>query len=123
MTNRETGINVVREMMGDEAAAKLSASAGSNTFGAPIVAYAVDQVFADIWTRTGLDRRSRAQERPHTTERNRGSSHPGAAIHWLSCHRKSTGCCWGYQGAWSGRRRKPPRPALTRSGIKVTVSY
>src|SRR6201984_1535055 len=60
MTNREAGINVVREMMGDQAAAKLSASAGSNTFGAPIAAYAVDQVFADIWTRPGLDRRSRS---------------------------------------------------------------
>ena len=51
MTNREAGINVVREMMGDQAAAKLSASADSNTFGAPIAAYAVDQVFADIWIR------------------------------------------------------------------------
>ena len=60
MTNREAGINVVREMIGDQAAAKLSASADSNTFGAPIAAYAVDQVFADIWTRPGLDRRSRS---------------------------------------------------------------
>ena len=34
MTNREVGINVVREMMGDQAAAKLSSSADSNTFGA-----------------------------------------------------------------------------------------
>ncbi len=56
MTNRDAGINVVREMMGDQAAAKLSASADSNTFGAPIAAYAVDQVFADIWNRPGLDR-------------------------------------------------------------------
>ena len=40
MTNREAGINVVREIMGDQAAAKLSASADSNTFGAPIAAYA-----------------------------------------------------------------------------------
>jgi 4-carboxymuconolactone decarboxylase len=60
MTNREAGINVVREMMGDQSAAKLSASADSNTFGAPIAAYAVDQVFADIWTRPGLDKRSRS---------------------------------------------------------------
>ena len=60
MTNREAGINVVRDMMGDQAAAKLSASADSNTFGAPIAAYAVDQVFADVWTRPGLDRRSRS---------------------------------------------------------------
>ena len=42
MTNREAGINVVREMMGDQAAAKLSASADSNTFGAPIAVYAVE---------------------------------------------------------------------------------
>src|SRR3984957_18424142 len=60
MTNREAGIKVVREMMGDQAAAKLSASADSNTFGAPIAGYAIDQVFADIWTRPGLDRRSRS---------------------------------------------------------------
>jgi 4-carboxymuconolactone decarboxylase len=53
-------IPVVREMMGDQAAAKLSSSADSDTFGAPIAAYAVDQVFADIWTRPGLDRRSRS---------------------------------------------------------------
>jgi 4-carboxymuconolactone decarboxylase len=60
MTNREAGINVVREMMGDQSAIKLSASADSNTFGAAIAGYAVDQVFADIWTRPGLDRRSRS---------------------------------------------------------------
>ena len=60
MTNREFGINVGREMMGDQAPAKLSTSADSNPFGAPVAAYAVDQVFADIWTRPGLDRRSRS---------------------------------------------------------------
>jgi 4-carboxymuconolactone decarboxylase len=60
MTTRETGLDVVRKMMGDQAATNLGASAGSNTFGAPIAAYAVDQVFADIWTRPGLDRRSRS---------------------------------------------------------------
>ena len=60
MTNREAGIKVIREMMGDQAAAKLSGSANSNTFGAPIAAYAIDQVFADIWSRPGLDRRSRS---------------------------------------------------------------
>src|SRR6202789_3117246 len=85
MTNREAGINVIREMMGDQAAAKLSGSAGSNTFGAPIAAYAVDQVFADIWTRPGLDRRSRslvsmsvmiAMRQPHEF-----AIHMGAARH------------------------------------------
>jgi 4-carboxymuconolactone decarboxylase len=58
MTDRKAGIDVVREMMGDQSAAKLEASAGSNAFGAVIAAYAVDQVFADIWTRPSLDRRS-----------------------------------------------------------------
>jgi hypothetical protein len=48
MTNREAGTNVIREMTGDQAAAKLNSSAHSNTFGATIAAYAVDQVFADI---------------------------------------------------------------------------
>src|ERR1700722_489163 len=56
-------------------------------------------------------------------ERNRGSSHPGAAIRWLSRHRNSTGCCRrGHQGAWSGRRQKlhwPPRPALTLNSIRT----
>ena len=51
MTNREAGINVVREMMGDQAVAKLSSSADSKTFGASIAAYALDQAFTDIWTR------------------------------------------------------------------------
>lgn len=60
MTNREVGLKVVREMMGEKAAEKLCASADSDTFGAPIAAYAVDQAFADIWTRPGLDRRSRS---------------------------------------------------------------
>jgi 4-carboxymuconolactone decarboxylase len=60
MTNREAEINVVREMMDDQAAAKLSPSADSKTFGAPTAAYAVDQFFADIWTRPGRDRRSRS---------------------------------------------------------------
>src|SRR6202451_3094070 len=60
MTNREAGINVVRAMMGDQAAAKLSSSADSNNFGSPLAADAVDHVFADIWTRPGLDRRARS---------------------------------------------------------------
>src|ERR1700722_6296050 len=60
MTNREAGINLVREMMGEESAPKRSGFAESNSFGATIAAYAIDQVFADIWTRPGLDRRSRS---------------------------------------------------------------
>jgi hypothetical protein len=55
MTNREAGINVVREMMGDQAAAKLSSSADSNTFSAAIAACALDQALADIRTRPSLE--------------------------------------------------------------------
>ena len=138
MTNREAGINVVREMMGDQAAAKLSASADSNTFGARIAAYAIDQVFADIWTRPGLDRRSRsrvamsamiAMRQPQEFAIHMG---PGLnnglrlneieevliqALPYVGCC-----CCRGYQGAWSGRRPKlhwPSRPALTLTGIRT----
>ena len=62
MTNREAGINVVREMMGDQAAAKLSASADSNTFRVPLIAaYAVDSGSLQISGLVlGLDRRSRS---------------------------------------------------------------
>ena len=145
MTNREAGINVVREMMGDQAAAKLSASAGSNTFGAPIAAYAVDQVFADIWTRPGLDRRSRslvsmsvmiAMRQPHEFAIHMGAGLNNGltlkeieevliqALPYVGYPAIATAlagcCCRGYQGARSGRRRKlrwPPRPALTLNGI------
>ena len=60
MTNREAGLEVIRGMMGPEAAEKLGASADSQAFGSPIAAYAIDQTFADIWTRPGLDKRSRS---------------------------------------------------------------
>ena len=74
MTNREAGLNVIKEMMGPEAADQLGSSANSKAFGAPVAAYALDQVFGDIWNRPGLDKRSRslvtiaimiAQRQPH----------------------------------------------------------
>ena len=36
------------------------ASADSNAFGSAIAAYAIDQTFADVWTRPNLDKRSRS---------------------------------------------------------------
>jgi hypothetical protein len=39
MTNREAGINVVREMMGDQAAAKLSAGLVPVWTGAPAASF------------------------------------------------------------------------------------
>ena len=60
MTQREKGLQVVREMMGEEAAKKLGSAADSGTFGAAISAAALDQTFADTWTRPVLDRRERS---------------------------------------------------------------
>src|SRR5580704_9228999 len=57
---REVGERVIREMMGEETSAKLIDSADSNTFGSAISAFAIDQAFADIWARPGLDRKSRS---------------------------------------------------------------
>lgn len=57
---REVGQNVIREMMGEETASRLIDSAESGTFGSAISGYAIDQAFGDIWTRPGLDRKSRS---------------------------------------------------------------
>jgi 4-carboxymuconolactone decarboxylase len=59
MTNREAGINVVREMMGDQAAAKLRAPL-TQTPSVPGSLLTRRPGFADIWARPGLDRRSRS---------------------------------------------------------------
>jgi 4-carboxymuconolactone decarboxylase len=56
----KAGRSVVREMMGEETADKLIASAESDTFGAVISELAIDEAFGEIWTRPGLDRKSRS---------------------------------------------------------------
>jgi 4-carboxymuconolactone decarboxylase len=56
----EAGRSIVREMMGEETANKLIASAESGTFGAVISELAIDEAFGEIWTRPGLDRKSRS---------------------------------------------------------------
>ncbi len=60
MSRRSTGRRVVREMMGSEAETRLVGAAESGTFGADIAGFAIDQAFAEIWTRPGLDRRARS---------------------------------------------------------------
>lgn len=60
MERREAGKKITREMMGDEAAGRLLASAGSGTFGSAVAGYAIDQAFGEIWTRPGLDRKARS---------------------------------------------------------------
>jgi 4-carboxymuconolactone decarboxylase len=60
MERRDAGECIIREMMGVETAAKLIASAESNTFGASIARLAIDEGFGEIWTRPGLDRKARS---------------------------------------------------------------
>jgi 4-carboxymuconolactone decarboxylase len=60
MERREAGEKIIREMMGDETAERLIASAGSGTFGSAVAGYAIDQAFGEIWTRPGLDRKARS---------------------------------------------------------------
>jgi 4-carboxymuconolactone decarboxylase len=57
---QEEGRRIIREMMGEETAAKLIGSAESPTFGSAISKYAIDEAFGEIWARPGLDRKSRS---------------------------------------------------------------
>jgi 4-carboxymuconolactone decarboxylase len=60
MERREAGQKIIRDMMGEETAGRLLASARSGTFGSSIAGYAIDQAFGEIWTRPGLDRKARS---------------------------------------------------------------
>src|ERR1700722_4431983 len=60
MKRREAGQEIIREMMGEETAARLLASAESGTFGSTVAGFAIDQAFGEIWTRPGLDRKARS---------------------------------------------------------------
>jgi 4-carboxymuconolactone decarboxylase len=60
MKRREAGQKIIREMMSEEIAARLLASAGSGTFGSAVAGFAIDQAFSEIWTRPGLDRKARS---------------------------------------------------------------
>src|SRR5579872_5602360 len=57
---REAGEKIIREMMGEEMAERLLASAESGTFGSSVAGYAIDQAFGEIWTRPCLDRKARS---------------------------------------------------------------
>src|ERR1700761_3557182 len=60
MERRETGENIIREMMGEETAGRLLASAASGTFGSSVAQLAIDEAFGEIWARPGLDRQARS---------------------------------------------------------------
>ncbi|MEV1170092.1 carboxymuconolactone decarboxylase family protein [Nonomuraea sp. NPDC049784] len=58
---RATGEQIVREMFGEEFLQKnMLAAANSEGPGADIARLALEQCFGDVWSRPGLDRRSRS---------------------------------------------------------------
>ena len=57
---REAGFRVAAEMVGEEVATALRAATGSKAFGASRGDMALRNVFAELWTRPGLDRKSRS---------------------------------------------------------------
>jgi len=60
MTDKATGLKIAADMMGQEVATALQASAGSTRFGGQLGVLALDHVFCGIWARPGLDLRSRS---------------------------------------------------------------
>jgi len=58
--DRESGRKVVREMLGEQFLLELERYATTGKFGSAAAELALDNVFADIWARPGLDRRSRS---------------------------------------------------------------
>jgi 4-carboxymuconolactone decarboxylase len=54
------GLEVFRELMGDEAAAKMREGITSGHFGAAIGELATHHAFAGVWSRDGLERKARS---------------------------------------------------------------
>jgi 4-carboxymuconolactone decarboxylase len=59
-TARERGVQVFREIMGDQRAEALQAAAESTEFGAGIAGLALDYAFGSVWARAGLERKQRS---------------------------------------------------------------
>jgi 4-carboxymuconolactone decarboxylase len=57
---RKAAREVLVPMLGEPFAAGLEAAADSGAFGAPLAQLAIDYAFAGVWSRPGLDRRSRS---------------------------------------------------------------
>ena len=58
--NYQRGVNLVREMFGDEFLAGIQAAAGSGTFAADAAAIALEAAFGAVWSRPGLERKQRS---------------------------------------------------------------
>jgi 4-carboxymuconolactone decarboxylase len=59
MERSGAGEKIIREMMGEETAGRLLASAESGAFGSVVAKFAIEG-FGEIWTRPGLDRKARS---------------------------------------------------------------
>ena len=57
---REAAISIVSEMLSPEIAQAMANAETSSQFGAMIGGLALDNVFANLWTRPGLNRRDRS---------------------------------------------------------------
>ena len=57
---REKGVQVFREIMGDQRAQALRTNAESKEFGSDIAGLALDFAFGSVWARAGLDRKQRS---------------------------------------------------------------
>ena len=57
---RKAAREVLVPMLGEPFAAGLEAAADSGAFGAPLAQLALDFAFAGVWSRPGLDRRTRS---------------------------------------------------------------
>jgi 4-carboxymuconolactone decarboxylase len=54
------GLKIAGELMGEEVVAAITASAGSNRFGAALGPLSLEHVFNGVWARPGLDWRGRS---------------------------------------------------------------
>lgn len=59
-TARERGVQVFREIMGDQRAQALRSAAESNEFAADVAGLALDFAFGSVWARPGLERKHRS---------------------------------------------------------------
>ena len=58
--NYQRGVELVRDMLGDQFLAGMQAAAGSGAFAADTATIAFESAFGAVWSRPGLDRKQRS---------------------------------------------------------------
>ena len=58
--NYQRGVELVRDMLGEQFLAGMQAAAGSEAFAADTAAIAFESAFGAVWSRPGLDRKQRS---------------------------------------------------------------